>query len=242
MAEPVSAIDRGYPNRGLHGKVVHEIGLRIVSGQLEPGEALPNESELGAELQVSRSVLRESMKVLAGKGLVEVRTKTGTRVRLRRYWHLLDPDVLSWQFEEAVRPKDLYDLLEFRLIVEPATARLAAERRTDEQVERMRGFFAEMSANVLDPESFIAADLRFHTEIFDASGNEMFQHVPVMIEVALRAGRREHTREPGRYERSLAIHEAVLEAIAAGDGPAAEESMRLLVEGARQDMEHYLNA
>jgi DNA-binding FadR family transcriptional regulator len=152
VAETVTAIDQGYPNRGLHGRVVHEIGLRIVSGQLEPGNALPNESELGAELQVSRSVLRESMKVLAGKGLVEVRTKTGTRVRLRK----------------------------------------------------------------------------------------LLQHVPVVIGVALRAGRRVHTREPGRSERSLTIHEEVLEGVVARDGAAARESMRLLVEGASEDMEHYL--
>ena len=242
MSKDAARIDRAYPNRGLHGRVVHEIGLRIVSGQLEPGASLPNESELGAELQVSRSVLRESMKVLAGKGLVEVRTKTGTRVRPRRYWHLLDPDVLSWQFEEAVTPKDLYDLLEFRLIAEPAVARLAAERRSDEGLEAIRGYFGEMAANLAVPESFIAADLQFHTAIFDASGNELLQHIPAMIDVALRAGRRFHTREPGRYEKSLALHQTVLDAISSGDGEAAELAMRVLVVGARRDMEHYLDS
>lgn len=233
--------NHAYPNRGLHGRVVHEIGLRIVSGQLEPGEMLPNEGLLGAELHVSRSVLRESVKVLAAKGLVEVRTKTGTRILPREHWHLLDPDVLSWQFEEAVRPKDLYDLLEFRLLLEPAVVRLAAERRTQEQLESMTRWLDAMTAKVADPESFIAADLEFHTEIFDASGNELLEHIPVMIEVALRAGRRVHTREPVRYEPSLRCHRSVLEAIAAGDGQAAADAMRELVEGARDDLEHYLN-
>lgn len=232
--------ERAYPNRGLHGRVVHEIGLRIVSGQLEPGQALPNEADLGAELDVSRSVLRESMKVLAGKGLVEVRTKTGTRVRPRHDWHLLDPDVLTWQFEEAVRPKDLYDLLELRFVVEPAAARLAAERRTPEEKIAIEGSFAKMEANVADPESFIDADLEFHDGIFDASHNELLQQIAGVIHVALRAGRRVHTRDPDRYGPSLLLHEAVLRAISAGDGAAAGEAMRVLVVGARQDLEHYL--
>jgi DNA-binding FadR family transcriptional regulator len=236
----VSRSERAYPNRGLHGRVVHEIGLRIVSGQFNPGEVLPNEAELGEELAVSRSVLRESMKVLAGKGLVEVRTKTGTRVRPRRDWHLLDPDVLSWQFEEAVRPKDLYDLVELRLIVEPSAAHLAAERHTEEELQAIKASFVKMEEHVADPESFIAADLEFHRAIFDASANEFLQQIVNVIGVALRAARRVHTREPARYEPSLLLHQAVLVAITAGNGPRAADAMRVLIEGARRDMEHYL--
>jgi DNA-binding FadR family transcriptional regulator len=234
--------DRSYPNRGLHGRVVHEIGLRIVSGRLEPGSALPTETELGSELAVSRSVLRESIKVLAGKGLVEVRTKTGTRVRPRRFWHLLDPDVLSWRFEEAVTQKDLVDLVEFRAIVEPPTARLAAQRRTAEGLETIGRCLAGMASAVARPAAFIAADLRFHTAIFEASGNELLEHMPAAIGVALRAGRRFRTREPERYEMSLGHHESVRDAIDRGDGDAAERAMRGLVMGARADLEHYLGS
>src|SRR3954469_676249 len=88
-----------YPRRGLHGEIVHEIGLRILRGDLRPGDVLPGEEELGGELGVSRTVLREAIKVLAAKRLVESRPKTGTRVLPRGEWNLIDPDVLAWRLE-----------------------------------------------------------------------------------------------------------------------------------------------
>src|SRR6187399_3464470 len=118
---------RTYPRRGLHGAVVHEIGVRIVDGQLQPGETLPDNGFLG-EPDVSRTVVREAIKVLAAKGLVESRPKTGTRVRAPESWNLLDPDVLAWQQEGTPQPVFLRKLTEVRLIVEPAAAELAAQR------------------------------------------------------------------------------------------------------------------
>src|SRR5580765_4649539 len=79
-----------YPRRGLHGEVVHTIGVQIVGGELKPGDPLPPEDELIADLAVSRTVLREAVRVLAAKGLVEARPKTGTRVRPRTAWNVLD--------------------------------------------------------------------------------------------------------------------------------------------------------
>ena len=90
-----------YPRRGLHGEVVHSIGLRIVSGDILPGEPLPPEDELVGDLSVSRTVVREAVRVLAEKGLVEARPKTGTRVRPRSDWNIGDPDVLSWRLETS---------------------------------------------------------------------------------------------------------------------------------------------
>src|SRR5438046_5262201 len=125
---------RTYPRRGLHGAVVHDIGLRIVQGELEAGDPLPTEDELSGELSVSRTVLREAIKVLAAKRLVESRPKTGTRVRQRAEWNLLDPDVLAWQLEAGPSPQFLEDTVELRAIIEPAAARLPAEPATDEQI------------------------------------------------------------------------------------------------------------
>ena len=97
---------RTYPRRGLHGAVVHEIGVRIVNGDLQPGETLPDNGFL-IDADVSRTVVRETIKVLAAKGLVESRPKVGTRVRPRRDWNLLDPDVmrsLGFTYEGIGRP------------------------------------------------------------------------------------------------------------------------------------------
>src|SRR5881398_3488194 len=117
-----------YPRRGLHGELVHEIGVRILRGELRPGDLLPTEEELQGELAVSRTVLREAIKVLAAKGLVEARPKIGTRVRPRDAWNLLDPDVLAWQQRGAGSPSLLRALTEVRRSIEPAAAELAASR------------------------------------------------------------------------------------------------------------------
>src|SRR4029453_11093357 len=118
---------RTYPRRGLHGAVVHEIGVRIVNGELKPGDTLPDNGFFdGAD--VSRTVVREAIKVLAAKGLVESRPKVGTRVRPRRDWNLLDPDLLAWQIEAGPDARFLEQAVELRRMIEPAAARLPPER------------------------------------------------------------------------------------------------------------------
>src|SRR5437762_11044795 len=116
--------ESGYPRGGLHGQIVHSIGRRILRGDIQPGEVLPLDSGLPA----SRTVQREAIKVLAAKGLVESRPKTGTRVRPREAWNLLDTDVLAWQQAGAGSPTLLRALTEVRRFVEPAAAELAAMR------------------------------------------------------------------------------------------------------------------
>src|SRR5262249_18820510 len=103
-----------YSNRSLHGQVAHDIGAQILRGDLGPGDVLPNEADFSARLKVSRTALREAIKVLAAKGLVESRPKTGTRVRPRGEWNLLDPDVLAWQLAAGPVESFVADLFELR--------------------------------------------------------------------------------------------------------------------------------
>src|SRR3989442_812151 len=132
---------RTYPRQGLHGALVHEIGVRILSGEIEPGEALPTEDELTGDVAASRTVLREAVKVLAAKRLVQSRPKTGTRVRPRSEWNLIDPDVLAWQLEAGPTREFFEDALELRQLIEPAAARLAAHRATDEEIVALEKAF-----------------------------------------------------------------------------------------------------
>src|SRR5215470_19487582 len=123
--------DRTYPRRGLHGELVHEVGVRILRGELEPGDSLAGEWD---EQDVSRTVVREAVKVLVAKGLIVSRPKTGTHVRERRYWHMLDPDVLAWRLE-AEPGDDFYrNVLDARRLIEPAVAALAATHASDAEV------------------------------------------------------------------------------------------------------------
>src|SRR5262249_56146540 len=117
MTRPAQS--RAYPLRGQHGRVVHTMGTRIAGGDLAPGEPLPTEEQLVGELGVGRSALREAMKVLGGKGLVESRTRAGTRVRPREAWHLMDPDVLGWPYRTAPTLPDLEALAPLPPPVQP---------------------------------------------------------------------------------------------------------------------------
>ena len=112
--------------RSLYGHVMHEIGLRIVSGKVKPGEILPREETLAESLQVSRTALREALKVLSAKGLIESRTGVGARVLEERYWNQLDADVLAWRCASMPTDDFVDKLVEMREIIEPAAAAAAA--------------------------------------------------------------------------------------------------------------------
>src|SRR6476659_8056400 len=163
---------RTYPRRGLHGQVVHQVGVSIVRGELEPGELLP-EDGLVSEPSVSRTVVREAIKVLAGKGLVESRPKTGTRVRPRSDWNFLDPDVLSWRYAGGVSADDVRALFELRRAIEPMSAALAAQRATPAQIAEIHAALAEMEAVSDDGDRFAKPDLVFHQTILRMTGNEL---------------------------------------------------------------------
>src|SRR5215471_2595671 len=141
MAKAFTSLQR----QNLPEQVVREIGLSIMRNDFKPGEALLSEPELSLQFNVSRPVLREALKLLSAKGLIESRPKTGTRVRPRSDWNLLDPDVLAWQLEAGPTREFLRDALELRQLIEPAAARLAAGRATDEEIAALQAAFTAMS-------------------------------------------------------------------------------------------------
>jgi DNA-binding FadR family transcriptional regulator len=217
--------ERTYPRRGLHGQVVHDLGLGIVSGEIAPGEKLPIDEETAA----SRTVLREAVKVLAAKGLVQSRPKTGTRVRERRYWNLMDPDVLLWRLEADTGDAFLLDVFEVRERIEPAAAALAATRASPAAVEELAAAFAEMEDSFGDVDRYVAADLRFHEVILEACGNELLEQIGSTLRAVFRVSFARTAQAPGSSERALPLHGDVLEAIRAGDADAAELAMLDLI-------------
>ncbi|HEY1366747.1 MAG TPA: FadR/GntR family transcriptional regulator [Gaiellaceae bacterium] len=218
-----------YPRRGLHGEVVHRIGLMILRGELRPGDPLPAESDLSDEIAVSRTVLRESVKVLAAKGLVEARPKIGTRVRSRSAWNLLDPDVLAWRLEASPDGDFLRNVVEVRRIIEPEAARLAAERATDEEVAALVATFRAMEAAMDDPDAYLEPDLRFHELILEACHNELLAHMAITMRAVFRA-LFVAARTRKLIREVTALHGAIVTAVESRDGPAAEAAMRALIE------------
>jgi GntR family transcriptional regulator, galactonate operon transcriptional repressor len=216
--------------------VVHELGQRIAAGEFPPGAALPIESELAAQLGVSRNLLREAVKALASKRLVEVRPRTGTRVRPRGDWHLLDPDVLGWLDAAGQGLRHALDLVEFRLIVEPVASRLAALRATPAEKAGIAAACAALEACIGQPELIPSRDITFHGSILAASHNSVLNHLGSLIASLMQLQVTTTVDHPGAFERGLPLHRELTEAIARGEATRAEEVSRRLVSMPYQDL------
>jgi len=234
---PAITLVREYPDRSLHDRVVHAIGRKILGGQLRPGALLPAEPELGA----SRTVLREAIKVLAAKGLVESRPKTGTRVRPRESWNLLDADVLAWQQDGAGSAWLLPALTEVRRFIEPAAAELAASRADARDVAALAQALEDMGRTAQgtggDFEPFVQADMRFHLAILHACRNELLEQMSRIVYSALLVSFRATSRLPGRARASLPKHRAIFEAIRTRNPRGAAAAMRRLVQATAREVE-----
>jgi DNA-binding FadR family transcriptional regulator len=229
-----------YSKRSLHGQVAHELGGRILRGELVPGAVLPNEAEFSASLSVSRTALREAIKVLAAKGLVESRPKTGTRVRPRADWNLLDPDVLAWQFAAGPFTRFIEDIFELRQMIEPQAAAMAARRAGAAEIEPIEEAYRGMAAAGNDSDLWIDPDLRFHQAIIRATGNELLWPLGAIIETALATSFRLSSAHWDGPIHSLPLHRAILDAIRERDAEAAHAAMHRLLDGAADDVRRAL--
>jgi DNA-binding FadR family transcriptional regulator len=222
---------------GLHKTVVRDLSGRILRGEFPPGTALPTEALLCARLEVSRTSLREAIRVLAAKGLVESRPRVGTRVLPREAWNRLDPELLQWGAELAPDAAFVAGLIEARQIIEPAAAELAARRATARDVARIEAAFETMAASLPhDIPAYCEADLRFHAGILQASGNPVLAQLINVIGGALLSGFRFTTERSRSYARTLQVHADVLEAIRMRDAAVARLRMEELIGVAAIDL------
>lgn len=225
----------------LSTQVAREIGRRIVSNNYPPGELVEDEGALADKYQVSRSVIRDAVKVLVGKGLLEVRRGIGTRVRSRASWGLLDDDVMAW-FQSAPPNKDiLRQLMDVRQVFEPKAARWAAERGDAASHDLIKAATERMEAEKGSVEDFIVADAVFHRSILRATQNEFLVALEGIIFSALLSSIRITNVDPRSNEASLPFHREVYEAIAAGDGAKAELVMEQLLGDAGRRLGGKLN-
>jgi GntR family galactonate operon transcriptional repressor len=223
-----------YQGRGLHGQVVEQMGERIVGGAYPEGAPLYSE-QLEREFDVSKTVVREALKVLAAKGLVESRQKRGTVIRPRDAWNLLDADVLRWQGRESPDFGFLENLAEVRGIVEPAAARLAAGRRTDDDLAALESALGAMSAAEQDPDATVAADLRFHRALLDSAHNEVLSRMEVILAAGLQV-RDRFVHHSAHGSDPMPAHRALLDAVRAGDADLAGVTVEALLAQAAADL------
>ena len=209
--------------------IARQIGTAILRGEHAPGVTLPGELDLAVQFGASRNIVREAVKVLAGKGLVESRKKAGTRVRQRADWQMLDRELLAWRLESGTEIGFATDLLALREAIEPAAAAAAALHQHRQAIQSIRIAFVGMVAAGTDRKRFATPDLQFHKAILAASGNEFMLAFGGMIEAALAAFigiSLRHREAPGP---SIPMHEAVLLAIEAGEAERARAAMLALL-------------
>ncbi|MBI4921392.1 MAG: FadR family transcriptional regulator [Devosia nanyangense] len=219
----------GYSLRGLQGQVIGALGRDIVGGRYAPGVLLPREAELTTEYGVSRTSIREAMKVLAAKGLIEIRQKVGTRVRARDLWNVFDSDVLAWHHQQGLSQAVMHDLIELRQIIEPATARLAAGRATMADLRNIEQAHTRMAAHATDPIGYAESDVEFHMAVFAASHNVLLQRfghlVADFLHMSFSIQQRSLSEAGTDFAKDAAEHRRVFDAINKGEPEAAATAM-----------------
>lgn len=204
-------------------RVEHELERLILKSRLGPGDRLPSERELASQFGVSRTVVREAVRALAAKQLVDVGVGRGTVVRAPSTESAAESMKLLLMMQAGDAGVD--KVSEVRHIIENEIALLAATRRTDEDLESLKTIVDEMRRHVDEPEVYIKSDVEFHAALARATQNELFvivldSLVDIMIEVRLLT-----LRVPGITRLALGYHERILDAVRDGDPEAARAVM-----------------
>lgn len=196
--------------------IIAHLARLIIEGTLRTNQILPNEIALAGHFGVSRTMIRDALRSLEEKGLIERRTNVGTRIRSIHSWNLLDSDVLEWSSKTLTQSRFLLSLLELRLIMEPQAAALAAIRANDQDLQNIRDSFSGMrsqnpvsGALQIDTE----ADIEFHNAVIKASGNLFVAQFGSAIRAALHHTIYLSNKASIDPNFSLACHQQVLEGI-----------------------------
>ncbi|EHN79378.1 FadR/GntR family transcriptional regulator [Streptomyces coelicoflavus] len=226
------------PGRGLHGRVLDTLGPAITAGEYPAGSVLRTD-ELAQRFEVSRSVMREAVRVLESMHLVESRRRVGVTVLAECEWNVYDPQVIRWRLAGSERPRQLRSLTVLRSAVEPVAAGLAARLATPEQCAELTECALGMVANSRGHrlEEYLFHDVAFHRVVLTASGNEMFARLGGVVAEVL-AGRTHHDvmfEDPD--PAAVTLHVQVAEAVRARDAERAERLTREITEGALQELD-----
>ncbi|HEV2560281.1 MAG TPA: FadR/GntR family transcriptional regulator [Microvirga sp.] len=223
-------------SRSAHDQVVNGIGRGIVEGRYPVGQTLPGDADLMERFGVSRTALREGLKTLAAKGLIESKTRVGTRVLEEKSWNLFDADILSWRLQQGADKPFLESLFEIRQALEPLAAAAAAHARSEDDLARIREALERMFQEHHSRESFTLADVAFHRAVLDASGNPFLQSMGTVIEAALAVAfaLSAPIDDPARFEQAGRQHRAVLDALVRRDPQGASRAMSAcILQGAK---------
>ncbi|MGW0790783.1 FadR/GntR family transcriptional regulator [Streptomyces sp. NPDC002911] len=226
------------PAHGLHTHVLDALGMEIAAGDCPPGRVLRTD-ELAQRFDVSRTVVREVIRVLESMHLVESRRRVGVTVRPTEEWNVYDPQVIRWRLAGSDRPRQLRSLTVLRSAVEPVAAGLAARHASAEQCAALTECALGMVANSRGQqlEGYLRHDIAFHRIVLNASGNEMFARLGDVVAEIL-AGRTHHQvmfEDPD--PAAVTLHVRLAEAVREGDAAGAESLTKEIAVGALHELD-----
>jgi DNA-binding FadR family transcriptional regulator len=219
--------------RNYHTFVINEIGHGIVTGLFPVGSILASDAVMMETYGVSRTVLREALKTLEAKGMVEARPKVGTRVSPTSRWSFFDPQVLSWHFYAKPDRRFYESLFDTRRALETRAVRLASERRTAENVRLMKYWLHQMELAEGNLEAHGLSGLEIHRAIAESSGNALLRSVTGIVELTLALALKSLSQTAAStayFSAGFAAHTALVKAIEAGNGAEAEAAVIQLIE------------
>lgn len=207
----------------LYEQIVQQVEDSILKGQLKPGDQLPAERDLAQRFGVSRTAVREAVKILSEKGLVEAYSGRGTFVTNGSSQAIRQSLDLMIRIN---RQEGSANLAELRLVLEPGIAGLAAVRIEEPLMSTMREAVAVMERNLHDPDAYVEADLDFHLALAEAAGNPLILSLLDAIVVLLREERARIFNVDGGPERGQFHHKRILAAVEQHDAERSREAMR----------------
>lgn len=217
----------------LHDNVLSALGTAVVSGTYAPGAVITLEG-VSAEHGVSRSVVREAIRVLESMGMVASRRRVGITIQPAANWNVFDPRLIRWRLDSGDRAAQLMSLSELRRGFEPVAAALAAERANPHQCRIMAAAVSDMAVHGRDRDltAYLQADKVFHQTLLEASGNEMFRALNAVVS-EVPAGRTHHGMMPDSPNpAAIALHDEVARAVRLRDSAGAERAMRAIIDEA----------
>ncbi|MEU5235605.1 FadR/GntR family transcriptional regulator [Streptomyces lydicus] len=224
--------------KGLHARVLESLGPAITAGDYPPGTILRTD-ELEQRFDVSRTVIREAIRVLESMRLVASRRRVGVTVRPTEEWNVYDPRVIGWRLAGRDRPRQLRSLTVLRSAVEPVAAGLAARHATPEQcaalTEHAMGMVATSRGQQLD--AYLVHDVAFHRIVLTASGNEMFARLGDVVAAVLTGRTQHHVMFTDPDPAAVTLHVQVAEAVRTGDAERAEALTREITAGAMAELD-----
>jgi len=225
------------PSLDLHATTVDRLGVAMCSGEMASGSVVRID-ELEERFGVSRSVVREALRVLASMGMVASRRRVGVQIRPATAWNLYDPQVIRWRLASHGRVAQLRSLTELRTAVEPQAASLAALRAPLSSASELVGLSGKLweAGRSGDTALFLRLDIEFHRLVLSSSGNEMFGMLDSLIAEVL-TGRTHYGLMPQHpHEEALQMHVDVAGAIQRGNSADAHAAMLAIMTRAMDEM------